>query len=49
MKELVEASSLLTRGELLTGTWSVWEPKLQQERQDDLKDVATANASRSRA
>jgi hypothetical protein len=51
MKKLVEATGSLTRGELLTQIWSCWQrdPTLQQERQEDLIDVANANASRRTA
>jgi hypothetical protein len=48
MKMLVEAGGWFTRGELLAHTWSIWQrdPTLQQEWQDDVNDVANANASR---
>jgi hypothetical protein len=48
MKMLLEAGGWFTRGELLAHTWSIWQrdPTLQQEWQDDVNDVANANASR---
>jgi hypothetical protein len=51
MKKLVEAIGSLTRGEQLTQIWSFVQPDptLQQERQEDLNDVANANASRRTA
>jgi hypothetical protein len=51
MKRLVETIGSLTRGEQLGHIWSVWQknPDLQQERQEDLNDVANANTSRREA
>jgi hypothetical protein len=48
MKNLTEMISSLTRGELLTQMWSHFQRNrtVQQELQEDLQDVARANASR---
>jgi hypothetical protein len=48
MKKRVDAIGSPTRGGLLTQIWSDWQrdPTLQRERQEDLNDVASANASR---
>jgi hypothetical protein len=50
-KNLIEMISPLTRGDLLTQMWSHFQrnPTLREELQEDLQDVARANASQRKS